>query len=455
MSSVPPDRPDRPRNPAIPPDEIVPPDPVLPPPPEETYVYEERHVEGDPVVPPPPIGADPDVEYGAVHEEERVSVLPDGSVLREHDRYEQRATFRDRLPWYLLALLLLLIIAGGILWWLTRSDSRQVPQVVGLRVDAAVSKLQDRGFKTELARKSSGRPAGVVFGQNPASGTSHDKGSIVRLLVSKGAARKPVPNGVGLAQSAARDRLVQAGFKVTTVQVFSTQPAGNVVSESPAAGTQVAPGSLVQLRVSKGKATKVVPNAVGLSQAAARDRLVAAGFTVMTAQVFSDQPTGKVVSQTPAAGGQAAGGSVVHLNVSKGSSTANVPSEVGNPIDQARSDLASLGFKTTVMRVPSTQPVDSVVAQSPTGGKAQKGSTVQLNVSKGAPATTPKTTTQTRTATQTQTQTQTQTATQTQTQTQVRTQTTTTARTTTVTQPAQTTTVTTPSTSTTSTVAGG
>jgi beta-lactam-binding protein with PASTA domain len=74
--------------------------------------------------------------------------------------------------------------------------------------------------------------------------------------------------------------------------------------------------------------------------------------------------------------------------VSKGAAGVNVPREVGTTVDQARSDLAGAGLKPVVTRVPSNQPIDSVVAQSPPGGQAHKGSTVQLNVSDGPQTTT-------------------------------------------------------------------
>jgi serine/threonine-protein kinase len=114
---------------------------------------------------------------------------------------------------------------------------------------------------------------------------------------------------------------------------------------------------------------------------------VAAGFKVTSASVNSDQPTGTVVAQAPAAGEKVSRGTTVRINVSKGSATANVPNEVGQPADAAQRDLAGKGFKPSVVQVPSDQPEGTVVAQSPSGGQLRKGSSVQLNVSKG-PATT-------------------------------------------------------------------
>jgi serine/threonine-protein kinase len=181
-----------------------------------------------------------------------------------------------------------------------------------------------------------------------------------------------------------------------------------VFGQNPAANAKVDSGSSVRLLVSRGPTTVTVPNAVGIPQSEARSQLVNAGFAVTTAQVFSDQPAGTVVAQDPAAGTHAAPGTKVRLNVSKGVAKADVPSEVGTLVDQAQSDLAAKGFKPSVLRVPSDQPVDTVVAQSPPGGQARKGATVRLNVSEGPP---PTTTTATTTTTTTVPTTTTQTAT--------------------------------------------
>jgi beta-lactam-binding protein with PASTA domain len=289
---------------------------------------EETRIEEVRAAPPPP-GSDVDVDI--VHAEERARVLADGTVVREGYRVEQRSRGRELLPWILIALLLALGIGGFAVWYFTRASTKPVPAVVGLRIDDAVTRLQDDGFKTQIARQSNAKQPGVVFGQNPAADSKADSGSTVRLLVSSGPSSSTVLNAVGLPQSEARGKLVDAGFAVTTAQVFSDQPTGTVVAQDPAAGARVAPGTKVR------------------------------------------------------------------LNVSKGSGDSDVPSEVGNTLDQAESELAAQGFKPSVTRVPSDQPLDTVVAQSPSAGKARKGSTVRLSVSEGPQAATTQETTTTTT----------------------------------------------------------
>jgi serine/threonine-protein kinase len=130
-----------------------------------------------------------------------------------------------------------------------------------------------------------------------------------------------------------------------------------------------------------------VPNAVGFSEAAGRDRLVSAGFKVTETRVFNEQRAGQVISQNPAAGSKAAKGASVAISVSKGTGVVIVPNVVGQSLGDAETALAKAGLKGNVqLHVPSAQPTGTVVAQNPPGGQAKRGSTVQLNVSTGAGA---------------------------------------------------------------------
>ena len=270
-----------------------------------------------PVIVPPP---DADADVNVVHEEARTRVLPDGTVVRETDRVEQQSSMRDRLPWILTALLAAVIIAGAAVWFFTKSSSKPVPAVVGLKIDAAVTQLQGDGFKVQITRQSSAKAAGIVFGQNPAASQDADEGSTVKLLVSRGPSSTTVPNAVGMSQSEARGALVDAGFTVTTAQVVSSEPSGTVTAQDPAAGAKAAPGSRVRINVSKGVGTADVTSQIGNTVDDAQAALVAAGFKTAVTRVASDQPADTVVAQDPSSG-QASRGSTVQLSVSQGPAT--------------------------------------------------------------------------------------------------------------------------------------
>jgi eukaryotic-like serine/threonine-protein kinase len=73
----------------------------------------------------------------------------------------------------------------------------------------------------------------------------------VRLVVSSGPPRVPLPDVVGMAEGAARETLESAGFSVESVDYdpFAFQTVGTVTAQSPAGGAEVRVGTRVRLVV--------------------------------------------------------------------------------------------------------------------------------------------------------------------------------------------------------------
>ena len=137
------------------------------------------------------------------------------------------------------------------------------------------------------------------------------------------------------------------------------------------------------IRVSGGPDTVAVPNAVGLAEAEARDRLVGAGFQVESNEVFAEREPGTVTAQSPSAGAEAERGATVTIDVSKGTGLVEVPNVVGMTRGQAEAELSNARLEANVVDVPSDEPVGTVVAQNPVGGQVQQGTAIRLNVSAG------------------------------------------------------------------------
>ena len=215
---------------------------------------------------------------------------------------------------------------------------------------------------------------------------------VVLLLLAAGAVAwyllaqedtKQVPAVEGLNGNEASEQLQEAGFRVSVVTEASDAPEGTVFAQDPGAGEDAEEGSTVTISVSRGPDTIAVPNAVGLAEAEARDRLVDAGFQVESNEVFSDREPGTVTAQSPNAGAEAERGSTVTIQVSKGSGLVEVPNVVGMTRGQAEAELSNAKLEANVVEVPSDEPVGTVVAQNPVGGQAQQGTAVRLNVSAG------------------------------------------------------------------------
>jgi beta-lactam-binding protein with PASTA domain len=197
------------------------------------------------------------------------------------------------------------------------------------------------------------------------------------------------------------------------VRRAATKPRGIVIGQKPQARTTVPQGTPVTLVVSNGPPGVKMPDVVGLAAADAVKALQARKLTVTLKQVASQEAPGTVVGQEPKAGKRAKPGTQVVLQVAKGAAPVSVPDVAGQLEQQATAALKQAGLTARVVRVPSSQPKGTVVAQSPAAGqKVAKGSAVRLNVSSGATTTTTQqTTTQQATTRQTTTQQQTTTAT--------------------------------------------
>src|SRR5207244_4333147 len=146
--------------------------------------------------------------------------------------------------WWLWLVLLLLLVVGGLLAWyfLGRgSDKATVPNVIGLREDAAAFRIHDRGLDVLPRTGASKRPSGIVFAEKPGPGTQLDKGQGVTIFVSSG--RLAVPDVTGLPLADAQQQLTAKGFKVAVKRVASSRPRGIVIGQEPVAGVTTVSGA--------------------------------------------------------------------------------------------------------------------------------------------------------------------------------------------------------------------
>ena len=100
-------------------------------------------------------------------------------------------------------------------------------------------------------------PAGNVISQDPAGGSSAAAGSPVDIVISSGPGLVTVPDVVGLFQADAEIAIIAIGLTVGNVTTANsdTVAVGNVISQNPVGGTQVAPASAVDLVISLGPAS--------------------------------------------------------------------------------------------------------------------------------------------------------------------------------------------------------
>jgi len=167
-----------------------------------------------------------------------------------------------------------------------------------------------------------------------------------------------------------------------------------VTASSPGKGTTVLVGSTVDVNVSTGPKQVSVPGVVGQPYENAAGQLKGAGFNVSRTDVANAAPVDQVVAQSPGGGATAAKGSTVTLSVSTGPQMVEVPSVTGNDVATAKQRIQQAGLSVSVIEQDVTDPTQDglVLAQSPTHGKLQQGSTVTITVGKLITVTQPPTT---------------------------------------------------------------
>jgi serine/threonine-protein kinase len=176
------------------------------------------------------------------------------------------------------------------------------------------------------------------------------------------------------------------------VHVPSTQAAGTVVGQSPAAGQKLAQGGTVRLNVAKGstpavttqQATTAAPPAAGSDYAGMRlgeavQQIADGRQQAIVVYASSSRPVGVVVSNAKV-------GSRERLQVSAGPQpkpTAGVPDVTGEDTTTAQQDLRDAGFAVVQVTWPVSDPSQDgvVVYETPSAtARIPQGSVVVVYV---------------------------------------------------------------------------
>ena len=181
---------------------------------------------------------------------------------------------------------------------------------------AGVFPTGDRGSQAGI--EQSMENSAENSGQDSENGTAEQSGFL------SGGNVVGVPQVLGWSYAEASATLKDNGYEVAKEESFSPDvPAGNVISQSPEAGTDLAKGSVVTLRVSLGaEITKVrVPNVVGRDQATAIEELMAAGLQPgKVDETTNEDPSlaGKICYQSYSVGSYVDSGTVIDMKISTG-----------------------------------------------------------------------------------------------------------------------------------------
>ena len=166
----------------------------------------------------------------------------------------------------LLALVVVLLCFMGGVFDFVGSAAAEMPNVVGLTEENARAQLEPLGLRVEIRTEVSEESAGLVIGQSIREGETLKGNQSVRLTVSGGSGHAPAPqetpdetqfvapNVIGELFEAAQMRAESWGLNlVVSRQVHHEDaPAGTVLSQEPAGGTEMRRGEAIEVVLSLG-----------------------------------------------------------------------------------------------------------------------------------------------------------------------------------------------------------
>ncbi|NPV58886.1 MAG: Stk1 family PASTA domain-containing Ser/Thr kinase [Actinobacteria bacterium] len=280
---------------------------------------------------------------------------------------------------------LALVLGGG-------GSKVEVPNLQGMTLEKATSTLESLGLKLGEVKdkyiEDESEQADLVVSQDPEWGTLLAKGEKVNLTVTR---ELRMPEVEGMSRDEAEDALKKLGILVIEIKSVPTEDeeeVNAVLSQSPAAGKLISPGTTVRLEVGVEQKKVAVPDVVGMKQADAEDTLKKAGFQVsVTEESSSEVAEGRVIRQSPLANQKVLEGSTVTIVVSTGPSTISVPDVRGEKEADAKQILNDAGLNYTVIYQDTSDPaeVGEVIDQVPLpGAMVDTGYNVRIFVGRSA-----------------------------------------------------------------------
>ncbi|HEX6968535.1 MAG TPA: Stk1 family PASTA domain-containing Ser/Thr kinase [Micromonosporaceae bacterium] len=245
-----------------------------------------------------------------------------------------------------LVVLGLLVLFGG--WWLAVGRYTDAPQLVNLTKAEAEALAAREGFTLRYAqpRHDEKVEKDVVLGQDPGANARIVKGGTITLTLSLGPEHYLVPDVVGKTYDLAVADLEKVDARVERTDKFDDNlPEGVVIAVDPQPNTEIQPGDVVKVTVSKGRAPITVPNLVGKHIMEARAILQQMGLVPRETYTESDQPKDQVIGQSPIDGSGVEKGAEIKLDVSMGPPTIPMPRVIDMQCLHAQNMLAQQGFE--------------------------------------------------------------------------------------------------------------
>jgi serine/threonine-protein kinase len=290
----------------------------------------------------------------------------------------------------LLALGVIALVAAGLViaWLLTHRDEKKqtttvvvttnppktvappkvlVPRLVGMKEQQALVRLGRVGLRPKEVFRPTKQPKGLVVSQKPQEATELPRGGKVTLVIDSGAPKVAVPDLTGTSLADAQRKLDALGLQSTKTQVTSTEPPGTVVDQAPKPGGKLAKGSMVTLSVAKAAPAQTTQTTQTTTAATTTTQATTTSGSATTTSQSSPTTTAPTPPPPPQP------------------QNATMPNVSGQKEAAAVNALGNAGILASLVFVPSSEPLGTVVQQAKAAGTTVPfHSHVQINLSRGS-----------------------------------------------------------------------
>ncbi|MDD6269441.1 MAG: PASTA domain-containing protein [Oscillospiraceae bacterium] len=274
----------------------------------------------------------------------------------------------------------------------TSQDIFEMTDLTNGTYDDACRIAEENGFYISVrsAEYSDTLSESCIIYQSIAAGQEILPGNTVELVVSKGGQKNAVENVFCQSEKRGRDIIESQGFSVGNIDYEPSDiyASGLIISQYPESGTELEPGSQVDIIVSTGKEAIVIPDVSGMKTDEARELLLSCGFAVAVAYDADESAEKDVIlSQIPAPDeiGNLGDTIIITANAGKDDMILNTPDVTGKQQQVAVEEMGKAGINTAINAVYSdTAEKGQVIEQNPPHGMGVlKSSVVILTVSRG------------------------------------------------------------------------
>ena len=204
-----------------------------------------------------------------------------------------------------------------------------------------------------------------------------------------------VPNLKGYTLEEAQSALNALGLGIQNAGTTSsdTYPKGQIVSQTPDAGSTVEAHTTIEVIISSGQGEVAISSVVGMDETTAYNTLSNAGFVPVKEYAYDNTvEQGIVISQSPDGGALGKEGDSVKIVISRGPESAagttgiSVPKITGQTEEAARAALTAAGLTagSVTSAYSDTVPEGQIISQSPAEGSAvEEGAAVDFIISSG------------------------------------------------------------------------